>query len=404
MDGVAGKALWWQRQSLAYQDHRLQFCGRDVATLAEAFPEPIYLYDAQRVIHNLERVHAALDGSGVRHRLYYAMKANRFRPILCRIRESGLCGIDVCSPEELCEAFSCGFQPQQISYTAQGFTRREVELLSAFPDVIVNCDCVRAIHQLGSAQPGRDIGIRVNPSQGYGYGDSALLNFSGPGTSKFGIYQEHFEEAMEAARSHRMRVRYLHAHQGCGYLDAQLGAFTAMLQAYDRLIERAPDVVLANVGGGLGVPHTASDRPLDLARWGALIAEHLSRPGVEVAVEPGDFIAKDAGILITRVNYVERKRDKVFVGVNSGFNLAPEPVFYRLPCEPVPCVLRDGPPSRVTIAGNMNEPQDIWASDVELPPVREGDCLALLNAGGYAAAMGSRHCLRDACREFLLLQ
>jgi diaminopimelate decarboxylase len=402
MHAISSQALWWRRPSLAYTGNRLQFCGRDVASLADAFPEPVFLYDAQRVIENLTRVHAALDRCGVRHRLYYAMKANRFRPLLCRIQSSGLCGIDACSPEELCEALACGFQPQQISYTAQGLTRREVELLTAFPEVIVNCDSISAIHQLGRARPGRDIGIRVNPGYGYGYGDSALLNYSGKSTSKFGIYEEHFEEALQAARSHGMRVRYLHAHQGCGYLDAQLDAFGAMLRAYRSFIERAPQAALASVGGGLGVPHTATDRPLDLARWASLIATHLCRSELEIALEPGDFVVKDAGMLVTRIDYVERKRDKVFVGVNSGFNLAPEPVFYRLPCEPVACVVRDGPSSRVTVAGNINEAQDIWASDIELPPLREGDYLALLNAGGYASAMSSNHCMRGGCRELLL--
>lgn len=402
MEGISGRGLWWQRRGLCYRNNRLELCGRDVARMAEAFPEPVYLYDAQRVIENLQRLQAALEGCGVRHRLYYAIKANRFRPILCRIQSSGLCGIDACSPEELREGLACGFRPEQISYTAQGFTREELDLLSVFPDVIVNCDSIRAIRQLGAAAPGRDIGIRVNPGAGYGYSDSDQLNYGGPGTSKFGIYQEHFEEALQAAWDHRMRLRYLHVHQGCGYLDAQLDAFGTLLKAYRWFIERAPEVVLANVGGGLGVPHTATDRRLDLARWGELIATHVSRPGVTVAVEPGDFVVKDAGILVTRINYIERKRDKVFVGVNGGFNLAPEPVFYRLRCEPVPCVVRRGSPLRVTIAGNINEAQDLWASDVELPPLREGDCLALLNAGGYAASMRSNHCLRGACREFLL--
>ena len=98
-----------------------------------------------------------------------------------------------------------------------------------------------------------------------------------------------------------------------------------------------------------------------------------------------------------------KKGGRVFVGVNAGFNIHPEPAFYRLPLAPVPAVRRAGPPRIVTIAGNINEALDLWAEDVALPPVAERDMLGFLNAGGYGASMASRHCLRTEMKaEFFL--
>ena len=94
--------------------------------------------------------------------------------------------------------------------------------------------------------------------------------------------------------------------------------------------------------------------------------------------------------------------DVTFVSVDGGFNLAPEPAYYDLPCEPVACVLRDGAWEPVTIAGNINEALDVWARDKAMPPLAEGDRIALLNAGGYGAAMSSNHCMRGAFTEALL--
>jgi len=131
---------------------------------------------------------------------------------------------------------------------------------------------------------------------------------------------------------------------------------------------------------------------------------------VEVCVEPGDFIVKDAGVLVLQVVSAERKRQVDFVGVDGGFNLAVEPFFYGLPCEPVPCRIAGAVDEvyapealrPVSIAGNINEALDVWADQVPLPPLAEGDYLAFINAGGYASAMSSNHCMRGQFQERLL--
>ena len=107
-------------------------------------------------------------------------------------------------------------------------------------------------------------------------------------------------------------------------------------------------------------------------------------------------------MLLLTVNTVEKKAGTLFVGVDGGFNLHPEPAFYSLPLEPVPCVIRDTPARKLTIAGNINEAMDIFAHGIRLPVPSEGDVLAFLNAGGYGAAMSSQHCLRGRFREYLL--
>jgi diaminopimelate decarboxylase len=107
-------------------------------------------------------------------------------------------------------------------------------------------------------------------------------------------------------------------------------------------------------------------------------------------------------VLLLQVNMAERKRRTWFVGVNGGFNLHPEPAFYRLPLAPAPCELRTGPVRTFAIAGNINEALDLLAEKVRLPLPEEDDILAFLNAGGYGAAMSSNHCMRGSFQEVLL--
>src|SRR4051812_43672683 len=87
---------WWQRDDLGYRDQRLHFAGRDLQSLAAQTGTPAFVYSAGCVKANLLRLRSALDAEGVPHRVLYAIKANRFRPLLQAMYSWGLCGIDVC--------------------------------------------------------------------------------------------------------------------------------------------------------------------------------------------------------------------------------------------------------------------------------------------------------------------
>ena len=168
-------------------------------------------------------------------------------------------------------------------------------------------------------------------------------------------------------------------------------------------IDRVDSVQTVNVGGGLGVPHLATESTLDLNRWASILAKHFVPRSIKVEVEPGDYLVKDAGILLLTVNTVERRRTKLFVGVDGGFNIAPEPAVYSLPFEPVMLTPRSGAHQLVTIAGNINEALDVFYQDISLPPIHEGDRLALINAGAYSSSMASNHCMRGDFNELLLV-
>ena len=404
-DVSAEPRFWWARDDLKYVDGRLTFAGRDVAGLAEAADGPLYLYSAARVRANLMRVRAALQNVGRPTRVYYAMKANRCAPLLEAMAGWGLCGIDACSPDEVDRAVAAGFAPEDISFTGTAVSNRDLDRLLAHRGLTINCDSLGQIRRIGERAPGREIGVRVNPERGTGYGSHEKLTYAGEAATKFGIYRAQWAEALATARAHDLTVTSLHFHVGCGYLTKELGAWEAAVAAGAAFLDAAPDVRTVNVGGGLGVPHRAGDAPLDLGRWAKVLAQVFAGREVMVAVEPGEYLVKDAGMLVLSVVDVETKRDVLFASVDGGFNLAPEPAYYDLPCEPVAVAPRNLDPAGwrpVTIAGNINEALDVWARDMAMPPLAEGDFIALLNAGAYGAAMSSNHCLRGAFTELLL--
>lgn len=394
--------LWWERPDRHYDtDGRFRFGGLAVEDLVRRFGTPSYIYSAARITQNVTRLRQALADAGVSVRLLYAMKSNRHPAVLAHLRSLGV-GVDVCSPDEVEHALAAGYLLEQLSFTAGCLSRADHRRLAEWPALWVNADSRTALRRFAETMPGREIGLRVNPRVGLGYSDNALLVYGGVRPTKFGIHPGEIDAAVTEARALSLRLGGLHCHAGCGFLTPQLPAVERVFGYLGGLLDRLPEIRTINLGGGLGIPLTAEDQPIDLAQWAMLVRRHFGHRGLEIVIEPGDYLVKDAGVLLTEVTQVEDKGGVCFVGINAGFAIHPEPAFYRLPLEPVPALRRPGPVRTVTLAGNINEALDLWATDVPLAPIEEDDILCLLNAGGYGASMASRHCLRGEFREHLI--
>lgn len=396
--------LWWQRERLHYIGHHLHFAGRCVQDLAERYGAPLLAYDRQRIQHNVGRLADALARTGQPHRVYFATKSNRFGPVLEAIRDTRRCGIDCASPGEVELALAAGFAAEEISFTASAVSEADIERIGGL-GIRMNVDSISMLHKLGRRFPGRRIGLRINPQIGVGL--SGNLTYAGTRPSKFGIYADRFEEALDVARGYGFVVEGVHMHVGSGWLARGLETFLRAVARLADFAERLPDLAYVNVGGGIGVPHSGTDLPVDLDLYAGSIAEVVrGRLGdhVEICCEPGDYIVNDSAILVASVTMVEEKGGEVFVGLNVGFNAHPQAAHYGFVQEIIHA--HRGPArsddSGYLVVGNINEVIDNFHEDARLPDVREGDVLVMLNAGGYGSSMASFHCMRQPARELML--
>ena len=395
--------LWWERSDLMQREGKLLFEGMEVQRLAEDCGTPTYVYNRNRIADNLSRVSEALNNAHPRTRVFYAMKSNRYEPILRWMASLGNMGIDACSPGEVELALRWGFREEQISYTATGMSLNEWERVLSHPGIIVNADALGDIRKIGRVAPGRSIGIRVNPGVSLGYRQNPKLMYTQQNRfSKFGISIEECSEAVQLAERLRLQVSGIHAHAGCGYLEDQLPQYKQLLDRLVALTEQFPQLEHLNLGGGLGIPLVEGDGHWDLQKWSSLLKSRFRDWQGELWCEPGDYLVKDSGLLLTEITNIETKCGKKVVWVNAGFNIHHEPVFYNLPLFPVPVTERSGAKEPVTVVGNINEGHDIWMEDVPMSPLEEGDFIAFLNAGGYGASMSSNHCCRGNFREILI--
>jgi diaminopimelate decarboxylase len=396
---------WWSRPGLEVREGRLTIAGRDAESVAREYGTPVYAHDLVRVEEQARALQRALRGAGLRGLVRLALKAQREPELLAFVRALGepgspeAVGMDVCSPGEVRWALEHGWTPGEISYTGTNLSERDLDALLA-AGIHLNLDLISQIDRVGRRAPDSTIGIRVNPRVGASHGGGTETLYTGERPTKFGIFPEQMEEALAVVRRHRLTIDTVHVHVGDGYLNDGLAVFEWSIERVSAvartLIDAGCPIVEVNTGGGLGVPQRPDDEPLDLDAWASILLRHLGPLDVVVSTEPGDFLVKEAAVHLAEVVTVEERDGLLFAGLDTGWPAMCERFVYGSLLDIVLCRAVDVDPVReVTITGNINEGDDVFARDLPLPEIREGDIVAAINVGSYNASMTSAHCLRD---------
>jgi diaminopimelate decarboxylase len=391
---------WWADNGVTKSASGLVLDGVSLAALAREHGTPLYVYRGSVVRRRLAEMRAALASTGLPARIYYAVKANRYRPLLELIRAERDIGIDACSPREVALALEMGFARDEISVTASMLSNRDFDQFAAC-GVHLNLDTRSALRRYGErVLPGTPVGLRLNPGIEVAYRRNPKLAY---GNTKFGIYHEDFESALEAASAAGLTVDTLHVHCGWGMQTDAADAFECALKRLARFARQVPCLRVINVGGGLGARQQEKDEPLALESWSGAIRNCMGELECTIACEPGTFVMVHAGVLVVEVNTVEKKGETNWIGVDAGHNINILAAHYGIPFEVVHIGNPDAPPAHdYSLAGNINEGSDIFARQVALPEVQEGDLLGLLPAGAYGSSMSSDHCMRGFAREVFL--
>jgi diaminopimelate decarboxylase len=407
---VTGSRPWWQHPGLRAVDGRLQIAGRDAEALAREHGTPLFVYDLERVDENVAALRDALARTGVPFRVRAALKANREPQVLARFRAFGApgspeaLGLDVCSPGEVEHGRAHGFLPSEISFTGTNVSERDLDVILRH-GVHMNLDLVSQIHRYGRRAPGTTIGLRVNPRVSAVDPANTAHLYSGEKPTKFGIYPERLDEALAAARSHDLTVDTVHAHlahqldpRGLERFDEATAAVAGTAR---RLLDAGCPIAEVNMGGGLAARTRVTAEILDLDAYAVILARRLGPLGVTVAIEPGEYFTTDAGVLLAEVVTVEDRSAAgdgscVFAGLDCGWNIMNIAFVYKEPMDVVLCRAADAPPTRTyTVTSHINEGPDIFAEDLPLPPLEEGDIVALPGVGAYCQANWHLHCLRE---------
>jgi diaminopimelate decarboxylase len=413
--------MWWENGFIQVKDNRLHLGSQPASAIAEKFGTPLFVYSRNQMAANYENLLTIFKKHLPRPvRIYYAMKANPHPGILKLFKHKNA-GIDAVSPGEIEAALEAGYPQEEIIFTGTSLSRKDMNRVLAFPDIIFNLDAMEQLEMLkevrDAASPGHTvkISLRWNPGKGRGFNPKVVT--AGIRTPegipvKFGVEDRQVLPFFHKAASFGFIPMGLHQHLGSGWVG---GDFDAVAWAADKMIEKAAELHMEgfrldflDFGGGFGPKYFAGQTLFPLEKYAAKIGTALrnsSLPVPEIIFEPGKYLTADAGVLLMRVEYVKRCYGNTFACVNAGtFNTVPRPAIYTgaehpvVNCAQVSCT----EPPNITVAGNLCETGDLFAREIPMPEPKSGDILAMLAAGAYCRSMASRFNLRDIPQEVLI--
>lgn len=380
-------------------NHDLHIGGLPARQIAEEFGAPLYVYDAGRALAQYERLRAAF--SGFPCKIKYALKANANLNLLKLLRAAGA-GLDAVSIYEVKLGLKAGFAPEDVLFTPNCVSFDEIAQAVDL-GVHLNIDNLTALERFGAQYGGGyPVCIRLNPHI-YAGGHANIQ--TGHIDSKFGVSIHQLRHVLRIVEAFGLRVEGLHMHTGSDILDAEV-----FLMAAETLFEAAadfPDLNYIDFGSGFKVAYKPGDVVTDVEAVGARLekrlAEFTETYGRQIAIwfEPGKFIVSEAGYYLTRVNVVKQTVSNVFAGVEGGLNHLLRPMLYDAYHQILNVSNPEGVPRVYSVVGYICE-TDTLGWDRQLPEVREGDILALCNAGAYAFTMSSNYNLRPRPAEVVV--
>ena len=389
-----------------YRDGILNAESVPIAEIANAIGTPFYVYSSRMFAANLEAFQSAL--SGIDHLVCYSVKANSNVAVLRLLGNLGA-GMDVVSGGEYMRAKAAGIPGDRIVFSGVGKTRNEMSAalkggirhfnVESEPELRLLSEVAESV---GTEAP---IAIRINPDVDPGTHEKISTGKSG---DKFGIPVPRVRDAYrEAGRLPGIRVVGVDVHIGSQVMDLAPFRRVFRLLAEMTQVLRADghDIRRIDVGGGLGINyHPAEDPAPSPGDYCALLADTLGHLGAEVDVEPGRFIAGNAGLMVSSILFRKAGEVRDILVLDSAMNDLLRPAMYGAyhRIEPVVAPAGDVLRESVDVVGPICESGDTFARARELPQLSGGDLLAFRSAGAYGAVMASGYNTRPLIPEVLV--
>ena len=375
--------------------------GVPLSAIAERHGTPCYVYSRAA----LESAWRALDGAlaGLPHLVCYAAKANANLAVLDVLARLGS-GFDIVSGGELARVVAAGGDPGKTVFSGVGKSAAEMRQALDAGILCFNVESAAELERLDAVarEGGRvaPVSFRVNPDvdpKTHPYISTGLKE------NKFGIaYDDALPLYRQARRMRGIAVRGIDIHIGSQITDLApyREAARKVLDLADRLAGEGLHLEHVDLGGGLGIRYR-DETPLPVAGYAAMLRELFAGRREKLLIEPGRWLVAEAGVLLTRVEYLKPGPAKHFAIVDAAMNDLLRPALYDAWHGVDPVRPRSGPPARWEIVGPVCESADFLARgrDLDLAP---GDLLAVRAAGAYAMAMSSNYNARPRAAEVMV--
>jgi len=372
--------------------------ANDLLHLAEQFGSPLYVYDAEKIQSQYNRLTKAFS-KVANLRINYAMKALSNVAILQLLRDMGS-GLDTVSIQEVLLGLHAGYAPEKIFYTPNGVSLEEIEEVHAL-GVQINIDNLSILEQFGAKHPHVPVCIRINPH--VMAGGNANISV-GHIDSKFGISVHQLPHLVRIVENTNMNIVGIHMHTGSDILDIEVFLYAAEI-LFDAA-KNFKNLEFLDFGSGFKVPYKKDDIATDIDELGKKLSKRFNAFCAEygkdltLIFEPGKFLVSEAGFFLAKVNVVKQTTSTVFAGIDSGFNHLIRPMLYGSQHFIENISNPKGKERFYSVVGYICE-TDTFATNRRISEIKEGDILSFRNAGAYCFSMSSNYNSRYKPAEVL---
>ncbi len=379
-----------------------------LADLVKEFGTPLYVYSKKALSQAYQAYDkACLDATGKRRaRVHYAMKANSNLAVIDCFKKLGA-GFDLVSGGELARALAVGADPKSLVFAGVGKSANEIAQALEAGVKCINVESIAELHQINRVAAKlhcrAPISLRVNPdvdAQTHPYISTGLKG------NKFGIaYHEVLKTYREAALLSQIDVIGIDCHIGSQITNTApyLDALDKVLELVAQLKKEGIEIHHLDLGGGLGISY-GDDNPPDITEFTDTLLNRVAERGfghLDVVLEPGRSLVGNAGVLLTRVEYLKPGAEKNFCIVDAAMTELMRPALYEAYHGIVPILRKTVKSATYDVVGPVCESGD-WLGRDRLLAIEEGDLLAILSAGAYGFVMASNYNTRPKPAEIMV--
>jgi len=386
---------------LYYKNNELYIEEVSLQEIAVQFGTPCYVYSKAAILNNWNTFNGAFNS--IPHRICYAVKANSNIAIL-RLLANLQSGFDVVSYGEIKRVIAAGGDTRKIVFSGVGKTHTEIEQGIQHNIYCFNVESLPELYRINDIATQMkktvDIALRINPN--INPNTHAHIT-TGLNESKFGIDISEMLALQEKILTlPSLRLIGIACHIGSQIVELQpfLEVVDKMIEIYKQLQDAHVSIQHINIGGGLGIVYH-DEHPPGIREYAKVLCEKLRAYDVEIIIEPGRAIVGNAGVLLSRIEYIKETPNKNFAILDAGMNDLLRPALYDAWQTILPVISRSGERKTYDIAGPVCESADFIGKNRELV-LEQGDLLAIDSAGAYGFSMSSNYNSRVRPPEVLV--
>ena len=369
--------------------------------LVKTFNTPLYCYSYLKLKNNI--INFKNHFSNISPLICFSVKSNSNVKIIKEIKNLD-CGADVVSKGEMMKALKAGVNPKKIVFSGVGKTYSELEYAINKNILLINVESkseLLIIEKIGKIKNKKvNIGIRLNPNTNA----KTLKQIStGRESDKFGVTEKEFLKLVQYSKlSKFLKLKCLSVHIGSQILSHK--PYEKMLKVVDKLIKKSNHLFeFIDLGGGMGISYEKNNKKLNFKIYNSLINKFLKKNNCKIIFEPGRSIIGNAGILISKIIYIKKSKNKNFVILDAAMNDLMRPALYGAKHQIIPSIKNKKNLNKIfEFVGPICESTDKFLTINKFQTIKEGDVLIICDSGAYGMSLSSNYNVRPLSTEILI--